>query len=161
MYWHLTLEYRQTCLWAWCVISAGATCLWFEPNLEPSATYTPVQLIGRQIRYPNTKLGLTLLSVLTVVRQITTLLKILWLILFILTDIINIFLQRHLVVILNYFFYEMIGIIIWIILLSLRMIGDHVKVCFDAMQRKQKNVWFMPRFRCRDVCSIAYVTKNM
>ena len=46
-------------------------------------------------------------------------------------------------------------------LLSLRILGDHGKVCFDAMQRKQKNVlnvWFIPRFKCRDVCNVAHIT---
>ena len=104
------------------------------------------------------------------VRQITTLLKIFCMSLFILANINNIYSQRHLVVIFYYFFLQndkyfqcWWKIIIWIILLSLRILGDHGKVCFDAMQRKQKNVlnvWFILRFKCRDVCNVAYITKK-
>ena len=90
--------------------------------------------------------------------------------LFILTDINIIYSQRHLVVIFYYFFLQIDRyfqcwwkIIIWIILLSLRIVGDHGKVCFDAMLRKQKNVlnvWFIPIFKCRDVCNVAHITKK-
>ena len=106
----------------------------------------------------------------SVVRQITTLLKIFCIYLFILANINNIYSQRHLVVIFYYFFLQndryfqcWWKIIIWIFLLSLRVLGDHGKVCFDAMQRKQKNVlnvWFILRFKCRDVCNVAYITKK-
>ena len=43
------------------------------------------------------------------------------------------------------------------------ILGDNGKVCFDAMQRKQKtvqNVWFILRFECRDVCNVGYITKK-
>ena len=36
-------------------------------------------------------------------------------------------------------------------------------VCFNAMQIKQKNglnICFIPKFKCRDVCNVAYVTKK-
>ena len=106
----------------------------------------------------------------SVVRQITTLLKSFCMNLFILAYINNIYSQRHLVVIFYYFFLQndryfqcWWKIIIWIILLSLRILGDHGKVCFDGMQRKQKNVlkvWFIPRSECCDVCNVAYITKK-
>ena len=104
----------------------------------------------------------------SVVRRITTLRNFFCMNSFILTDINNIHLQRHLVVIFYYLFLQTDRcfqcwwkIIIWIILLSLRIIGEGMLWCYAMKTTKNVfNVWFISGFKCRDVCKVAYITKK-